>query len=508
MSKIYCLYIVNTLIKYTFVYLLTSLFFSIILWYFSSDMNAQTLWGNFSPLSVIKLTLIVTLLVSSISVFLLTYLYIVYQRFFYNHILYTSLDSTSAYFDFFKLRVKSLVELHFVLDGFGLVLLNLAVFVGLISLLSLDSRFYWKNVKFIFLCHILVIAIYLFCISSDLISFFIFYEALLIPSFLLVHYVSPYRKAIQASLYFVIWTQLGSFLVLSGIIYIIQTTGLIYFSHIKTYNFTINEIFFLYGLFFFGFGFKIPIWPFHHWLTKTHVEAPSGFSIFLSGFLVKSAVFGFYKLSNLLGGQIDTTLFSVFAFMGVLDASYKMWAQTDLKKLVAYGTIQEMSMIYLVLSWGDSTATLGSLMFCITHSFLSAVLFYLVDCIQRRYRARNIVQINGLLLTNPNLATVILFTCFVFMGLPGTTKFITEFYILSGLVESTPYTIVLVVFAVNYIGSIGFCRAWFNVVFGMSTDKHLPNQGDLSLKEALIIFFCFFNFFFFRPYYKFSYGLI
>jgi NADH-quinone oxidoreductase subunit M len=136
-------------------------------------------------------------------------------------------------------------------------------------------------------------------------------------------------------------------------------------------------------------------------------------------------------------------------------------------------------------------------MFCITHSFLSALLFYLVDCIQRRYRARNIVQINGLLNTNPNLATVILFTCVVYMGLPGTTKFVTEFYILSGLIESTPYTIVLLVFSINYIGAIGFCKAWFNVVFGMSSDKHLAVQGDLSLKEILIILFCFFNFFFF-----------
>jgi NADH-quinone oxidoreductase subunit M len=164
---------------------------------------------------------------------------------------------------------------------------------------------------------------------------------------------------------------------------------------------------------------------------------------------------------------------------------------------VAYGTIQEMSMIYLVMCWGDSTATLGSLMFCVTHSFLSAVLFYLVDCIQRRYRTRSIVQVNGLLATNPNLATAILFTCVVYMGLPGTTKFITEFYILSGLVEAAPYTIVLVVFAVNYIGSIGFCKAWFNVVFGLSTFKDLANQGDLSLKEILIIIFCFVNFFFF-----------
>ncbi len=468
-----------------------------IIWYFTSLFNIQTLKGNYSPLNLIKLILLVTIIVTCVTVFIITILYIYFQHSVANYIIFSQLNEITIFFDFFKFKCFSLFDSHFAVDGFGLVLLNLAVMVGLISLLSLDSRFFWKNVKFIFLCHVLIIAIFLFSLSNDILSFFIFYEALLIPSFLLVYYVSPYRKAVQASLYFVIWTQLGSFLVLVAIIYIIKITGLIYFSQIKNFNFSISEIYILYGLLFFGFGFKIPIWPFHHWLTKTHVEAPSGFSIFLSGFLVKSAVFGFYKLSNLLGGQIDTVFFSIFAFMGAIDASYKMWAQTDLKKLVAYGTIQEMSVIYLVLCWGDSTASLGSLMFCITHSFLSALLFYLVDCIQRRYRTRNITQINGLLVTNPNLATAILFTCIVYMGLPGTMKFVTEFYILSGLIESTPYTIVFFVFSINYIGAIGFCRAWFNVVFGMSTFKTLPTQGDLSFKEIFIIFFCFLNFFFF-----------
>lgn len=304
----------------------------------------------------------------------------------------------------------------------------------------------------------LLIVVFIFALVNDIVTFFLMYESLLIPSFLLVYYVTPYRKGVQASIYFLIWTQLGSFLVLCGVGYIVYATGLVYFSHIKAFTFTFYEIYFLYFCFFFGFGFKIPIWPFHHWLTKTHVEAPSGFSIFLSGFLVKSAVFGFYKLSNLLGGEIDTTFFSLFAFMGALDASYKMWAQTDLKKLVAYGTIQEMSMVYLVLCWGDSFATYGSLIFCITHSFLSALLFYLVDCVQRRYRTRSIVQLNGVLLTNPNLGIVILITCLVYAGLPGTMKFITEFYILSGLVEALPYSIILLIFSVNYVGTIGFCK--------------------------------------------------
>ena len=497
MGKVYCLYLIQSLVEYTIVYLLFCLFLSLVVFYFSKSSSLQIFSKNLSALSFIRLTLLISFLVASVSVFLLTWLYHIHQNHLCNNVLFSQLNNNLYFFDLLKISVINNFFVKFNLDGFGLVLLNLALFIGFISLLSLDTRFFWKNIKFFVLCNLLCLFIFFFSITTDIISFFIFYETLLIPSFLLVYYVSPYRKAVQASLYFLIWTQFGSFLVLCGVAYIVYYSGLVYFNQIRGFNFTVWEIYFLYGCFFFGFGFKIPIWPFHHWLTKTHVEAPSGFSIFLSGFLVKSAVFGFYKLSNLLGGQIDTTLFSFFAFMGCLDASYKMWAQTDLKKLVAYGTIQEMSVIYLVMCWGDAFSTYGALMFCITHSFLSALLFYLVDCIQRRYRTRSIVQLNGILTTNPNLAISILFSCLVYSGLPGTMKFVTEFYILSGLVESVPYTIIFLVFSINYIGTIGFCKAWFNVVFGMSTQKNLPNQGDLSYKEFFIIFFCFLNFFFF-----------
>ena len=208
-------------------------------------------------------------------------------------------------------------------------------------------------------------------------------------------------------------------------------------------------------------------------------------------------MYGFYKLSNLLGGEINTAFFSMFAFLGAMDASFKMWAQTDLKKLVAYGTIQEMSMIYLVLTWGDTFAIYGSLVFCITHGFLSAILFFLVDCVQRRYRTRMITEINGILHTTPNLGIVILFVCIVYAGLPGTMKFVTEFYIFSGLVEASPYSVLILLFVMNYIGIIGFCKGWYNLVFGMTVTQQSKNPMDLTGKEIFIILLCFICFFLF-----------
>ena len=327
--------------------------------------------------------------------------------------------------------------------------------------------------------------------------FFFFYEFLLLPSFLFVYYISPSRRAIQASIYFVIWTQIGSVLVLIVISYFLIFSNTTNFYALKLYTFTELETYVLYLLLFFGFGFKIPIWPFHYWLTKTHVEAPSGFSIYLSGFLVKSALFGFYKLSNIFSIQIDTFFFSLICILGILDSSLKMWGQTDLKKLVAYGTIQEMNLIFIVFIWGDSKAIISGFIFTIVHALLSALMFFLVDCIYRRYESRSIIEVNGILQHTPNLGLNIVFMIIFFSGLPGTLKFVVEFFIFSGLIEISFTLCAITLFVANVLGLIGFCKSWFNVLFGVNLKIRKSPILDLTKKELFLLFFIFFFLFFF-----------
>jgi len=386
---------------------------------------------------------------------------------------------------------------YFSFDFFGFILLFLAYIVGIISFLTLDSRFYWKNVKFLFSINFFTIIVYLYVSTSNIFFFFFFYELLLLPSVLVVYYVSSSRRAIQACLYFIIWTQIGSFLVLCAISYIVSTSGLFYFYELNKYVFTQTEVFYLYTILFLGFGFKVPIWPFHYWLTKTHVEAPSGFSIYLSGFLVKSALYGFYKITSIFGVEIDTTFFLVICFLGVIDASMKMWGQTDLKKLVAYGTIQEMNLIYLTFMFGDSFAICAGMLFTVTHAFLSALMFFIVDCIYRRFHTRSVVEVSGILHLTPNLGVAILVMCIFFAGLPGTIKFISEFYIFSGLLSVSIFSCVLLMFLANVFGLIGFSKNWYNSVFGMNTKISSVLPLDLTFKEIYIINYCFFFLFFF-----------
>ncbi len=380
---------------------------------------------------------------------------------------------------------------NFDFDIFNIIFFILSLFVAFISLLALDTRIYSSKSIFIVLCNFLVLVIFMFSFTNNYVLFFIFYELLLIPSFFFVYRISPAKTSIQSSIYFVMWTQIGSFLVFLAVLFCISLTNTYDFNSLSTFKFTESEILIIQYLLFFGFGIKIPIWPFHYWITKTHVDAPTGFSIFLSGFLVKTALFGFYKFNISLGFFSNTTLFSTICLLGIIDASMKMWGQTDLKKLVAYATIQEMGLVYLTMCFGDSGSMVGGFIFSVTHALLSSIFFFLVDTISRRFYTRNIVEINGILHLAPNLGIVILISCIFYSGLPGTLKFISELYIFSGLLDVAPVSTIIVLFGANFFGLIGFSKVWFNVVFGMTAPNKNYSVIDLSFKEIYTLSLCY-----------------
>lgn len=378
------------------------------------------------------------------------------------------------------------------IDFFGMVIITLAYIIGFLSIFLLDNRLYWKNIKYIFYFNFFIFTVYMLVSASSILTFFLYYEMLLIPSFLVVYFLSPNRRTINASFYFIIWTQLGSILVLIALYYIIYITNSYDFYKLHYYNFTKTESTIIIFLLFFGFGFKIPIWPFNYWLIRTHVEAPSGFSIFLSGFLVKTALYGFYKFNIYIFSDLSTKIFIIICLFGVIDSTLKMWGQTDLKKLVAYGTIQEMNIIFLTFCLGDSYAIVGGVLFCITHAFLSTLMFFIVDIIYKRYKSRSIIEVNGIFSINPNLSLSIIFMLIAFYGIPGTLKFSCEFYIFNGFLELSPILSFILIFTVNVLGCIGFSKPWFNVIFGLPKKNSKYLQIGLTLKELFVIIFCFF----------------
>ncbi len=285
-------YMFSNLLTFILNILVSGTFFSYLIYYFSYKNQYQNIIKYDFIYNFIKIFLLLSLGLSYLFFSLFYYYYYMYYNFINNYYLFSVYSLTPGIF----VNLYSF-WFEFSIDFFGIILLFLAYFVGILSLLALDNRIFWKNIKYLFSVNVFIIIVYFYVFSTDILLFFLYYELLLIPSFLIVYYISPSRRAIQASLYFLIWTQIGSFLVLIAIAYLISIVGSTSFYDIKLYNFSYNETFYLYCLLFFGFGFKVPLWPFHYWLTKTHVEAPAGFSMYLSGFLVKTAVYGFYKIT-------------------------------------------------------------------------------------------------------------------------------------------------------------------------------------------------------------------
>jgi NADH:ubiquinone oxidoreductase subunit 4 (subunit M) len=156
-----------------------------------------------------------------------------------------------------------------------------------------------------------------------------------------------------------------------------------------------------------------------------------------------------------------------------------------------------MNLIYLTFLLGDTQFILGGLFFCFTHSILSCLMFYLVDCVQRRYHTRSVLELSGILHTTPNLGICIFIMCIFFFGLPGTLKFTSEFLIFSNLIELDNFNFFILIICSNFFGIIGFSKLWFNCLFGMNpkTFRYLP--VDLNMKELLIINIC--NFFLIFP---------
>ena len=366
---------------------------------------------------------------------------------------------------------------------FGLSLFVTGVWVGLIILFISDVRtFFFKFFSLIFFFFFLIL-IYFFITETNYIMIFIYYELFLLPSFYLVYWVSPNRRSIVASIYFLTWTQTGSLCLLIVIIYIYLTTN-----STDLINLVNNQPIWINVLFFLGIGVKVPIWPLYYWLTKTHVEASSFFSIYLSGFLVKTAIYLFVFFYNYFNTILLDSIFIIFIMMGVIDSSIKMWHQIDVKKLIAYTTVQEMNILFLPLFWNnDSTELLVSL-FIITHCLLSTLLFFSVDILIKRFHTRTVTNIQGIIQVMPIFGMCMLITLLLFTGLPFTIKFFLEISIFNFLINMNLELTLLIIFVANWIGLLGFSKIWFNLLFGKPNNQLVY---DLTVREFIIYFISF-----------------
>jgi NADH-quinone oxidoreductase subunit M len=249
------------------------------------------------------------------------------------------------------------------------VIVLLAFSSGIVCLYLLGEKNLSKYLSNLSIFSIFLVSIIFMVYTTNLLVMFLGFEFLFIPTLYFVYshgYVQRADKTIKILLY---WTLFGAFLVFSSLGYLYTKYKTLNYFDLTLVEFSFWENIFLYIAIFTGFGIKVPVFPFHYWLTKIHVEAPAGFSIFLSGFLVKAAIYCFYYFNLIFNLEILTTFTSTIALIGVAEASIKMWTQTDFKKLIAFATIQEMNLILYILLNCQNLSDYSLILFILIHGW-------------------------------------------------------------------------------------------------------------------------------------------
>lgn len=340
--------------------------------------------------------------------------------------------------------------------------------------------------SFVFFCSIILISGYFLFFTDSFVLFFFAYEMLLVPSFFILYKFAKTRRCVEASYLMFFWTQFGAFFILFSFIYIFMVSNSSLFSVSATKYFSNVEINFIFMCLLFGFGVKLPIWPFYGWLPKAHVEASTNFSIFLSGVLVKFAFFGFLK--SLIVLNVDPTFTYAYPFLliGILDSVLKLFYQVDLKKLVAYSTVVEMHWLTMCVVCGQSNLLLANFCMLISHALLSTNSFLLVDAVSRRFKTRLIYEISGLNFLTPKLFISSLLNCLIFLGFPGSIFFIAEILFFTFIFDFFPLLALFLLLLLYLLGPTFFFRSWINVMFSKSITLLGSLIADLTLRECLL----------------------
>ncbi len=323
-----------------------------------------------------------------------------------------------------------------------------------------------------------------FC-ALDLLLFYIFFEVTLIPMFILIGIWGGPNK-IYASTKFFLYTLFGSLLALLAIIYIYFETGTFDLVDLRQQSFTNGVENILFFAFFCAFAVKIPMWPIHTWLPDAHTEAPTAGSVVLAAVLLKLGGYGFLRVS--LPILPDASLFfsPLIVFLSLIAIIYiglVALVQKDMKRLIAYSSIAHMGFVTLGLFLFDDIAILGSIYQLLSHGFISAALFFCIGVLYDRFHSRNIIDYGGLASKMPIFASFFLFFGMSNAGLPGTSGFVGEFFVIIAAIKFNLWIGILAATTLIF-GAAYTLWMYKRVMFG-----ELNEQFNTSLKIKDVYFY-------------------
>jgi NADH-quinone oxidoreductase subunit M len=326
----------------------------------------------------------------------------------------------------------------------------------------------------------------MFC-ALDIVLFYIFFEAVLIPMFLIIGVWGGARR-VYAAFKFFLYTLAGSVLMLVALLYIFGTAGTTDMTKLMGYGFTRQAQTWLWLAFFASFAVKVPMWPVHTWLPDAHVEAPTAGSVILAGVLLKMGAYGFLRFSLPMmpdASAAFTPLVYTLSIIAVVYTSLVALVQEDMKKLIAYSSVAHMGFVTLGIFTGTRQGIDGALFQMLSHGVVSGALFLCVGVVYDRLHTRQIARYGGLVERMPRYAAVFMLFAMASAGLPGTSGFVGEFLVLAGAFQVDTWAASLAALGV-ILGAAYMLYLYRRVIFGRLTREDLRGMADLSRREIAI----------------------
>nr|AXI97809.1 NADH dehydrogenase subunit 4 [Gracilaria vermiculophylla] len=406
--------------------------------------------------------------------------------------LWIQFDSTTSLFQFSSTYnwIPS-INLYYTIgiDGISLFFILLTTLLTVLCVLVS-----WGSVQTLvkeyLICFLLLefFLIQVFCVL-DLLWFYIFFESVLIPMFLIVGIWGSRERKIRAAYQFFLYTLIGSLLMLLALLTIYFEVGTTDLQSLWYYNFTEWKQIIFWLAFFSSFAVKIPMIPFHIWLPEAHAEAPTAGSVILAGVLLKMGGYGFLRFSIPLFPEASiyfTPLIFTLSIIAILYASLTTLRQIDLKKIIAYSSVSHMGFVTIGIFTLNLQGIEGSILLMLSHGLVSSALFLCVGILYDRHKTRILKYYSGLMQVMPIFGIFFLFFTFANLGFPGTSSFIGELLVLIGAFQINR---ILTFFAsIGMILGAAYSIWLFNrVSFGSLKIQYFTTFQDVSRREFWIL---------------------
>lgn len=406
-------------------------------------------------------------------------------------LIWSGFDTTTANFQFVENKpwLDSGIRYHLGVDGISMLFVILTTFIMPFCILAsweaIETRIKAYFIAFLIL-ETLMIGVFT---ALDIVLFYVYFEAGLIPMFIIIG-VWGGRRRVYASFKFFLYTLLGSVLMLLAIMAMYWQSGTTDITALLQYEFPASMQKWLWLAFFASFAVKMPMWPVHTWLPDAHVEAPTAGSVILAGILLKMGGYGFLRFS-LPMFPLASEYFAPFVFtlsiVAIIYTSLVALMQEDMKKLIAYSSVAHMGYVTMGIFAVNAQGIQGGIFQMLSHGLVASALFLCVGVIYDRMHTREISAYGGLVNIMPKYAVALLIFTMANVGLPGTSSFVGEFLTLMGAFRVNTWVAFFATFGVILSAAYAL---WLyrRVIFGVLEKDSLKGLFDLSTREKVILY--------------------